>query len=308
MARLVHQRTQRQTGVQPVCLAGRSSLAQLRLSSRLVSAEHASIAWTEHGWYIRDLGSRNGTFVNGIRLLAGERVRLSRGDVIVFGDRDDPWVVDSDGPPLASARRVDSDDATPCVAHDDVLAIPDPEQPEACVINGETGWVLERGEESRTVHNGEIVDLPSGRWQLEFPDIRDAGLTTTAIAQKQRPLDGVDLEFRVSQDEEHVEITVVHDEGRMDMPARAFHYLLLTLARARLKDEEDASATEASAGWVYADELASQLRISPEKLNVDVHRARRFFREGGLVDADRLVERRPGQLRLGARRVRIQRI
>jgi pSer/pThr/pTyr-binding forkhead associated (FHA) protein len=44
---------------------GRSPEAHLILPDRLVSRRHARVSFYEGRWYIQDLGSRNGTYVNG---------------------------------------------------------------------------------------------------------------------------------------------------------------------------------------------------------------------------------------------------
>jgi S1-C subfamily serine protease len=67
-------------------LIGRDADADLRFSpesDRAVSARHAAISHVDGRWRIRDLGSRNGTFVNG-QPLEGE-VELAEGDRIAFG-------------------------------------------------------------------------------------------------------------------------------------------------------------------------------------------------------------------------------
>ncbi|HVE92824.1 MAG TPA: FHA domain-containing protein [Actinomycetota bacterium] len=53
------------------------------LEDRKVSGLHAVVEKFAAGWCVRDLGSRNGTFVNGERLF-GDR-RLRHGDEIVVG-------------------------------------------------------------------------------------------------------------------------------------------------------------------------------------------------------------------------------
>ena len=58
--------------------------------------------------------------------------------------------------------------------------------------------------------------------------------------------------------------------------ARSHHYLLLTLARMRLKDVERGEPA-ATAGWVDQEELGRLLQFSPERLNLDIFRARRQF-------------------------------
>ena len=48
----------------------------------MVSSIHASLRWQSHGWEVKDLGSRNGTFVNGEKVT--ETV-LKPGQVLRLG-------------------------------------------------------------------------------------------------------------------------------------------------------------------------------------------------------------------------------
>jgi two-component system, NtrC family, sensor kinase len=63
-------------------LIGRSSEA-LPMSDNAVSRRHAELTPDEGTWWIRDLHSQNGTYVNGVRI--GERTRLRPGDQIRTG-------------------------------------------------------------------------------------------------------------------------------------------------------------------------------------------------------------------------------
>lgn len=63
-------------------LIGRCSGADILLEDNLVSREHVAISRDEAGWLARDLGSRNGTFVNGYRF---DVHRLRFGDRLVVG-------------------------------------------------------------------------------------------------------------------------------------------------------------------------------------------------------------------------------
>ena len=48
-----------------------------------VSSVHARVFWRDNDVYVEDLGSTNGTFVNGTRISSPTRVK--RGDRIQFG-------------------------------------------------------------------------------------------------------------------------------------------------------------------------------------------------------------------------------
>ncbi len=73
---------------------GRSTDLDLVLSSPRVSKRHAEIDADGRGYLLRDLGSRNGTFVNGERV-KGERP-LAAGDVVHIAHRE-LELVDADG-------------------------------------------------------------------------------------------------------------------------------------------------------------------------------------------------------------------
>ena len=49
-----------------------------------ISGRHASLSFTAGKWYITDLGSRNGTTVNGFKCQPGQPVALTAGDNVKF--------------------------------------------------------------------------------------------------------------------------------------------------------------------------------------------------------------------------------
>ncbi|MGC4094190.1 MAG: FHA domain-containing protein [Polyangiaceae bacterium] len=64
-------------------LLGRSPYCSIVLEDARVSRQHAAIRMTAEGISIEDLGSRNGTLVNGEKI-SGSR-RLNAGDVVQLG-------------------------------------------------------------------------------------------------------------------------------------------------------------------------------------------------------------------------------
>lgn len=64
-------------------IVGRSESCSLPIDSHRVSREHATIEQAGDGLTVRDLGSTNGTFVNGQRI---ESAELNDGDLLVFAD------------------------------------------------------------------------------------------------------------------------------------------------------------------------------------------------------------------------------
>jgi putative nucleotidyltransferase with HDIG domain len=64
--------------------AGRLGTLEIVLDDSSVSRRHAEVRNVDNGWWVRDLDSTNGTYVNGVRLGNGER-QLHARDIIQFG-------------------------------------------------------------------------------------------------------------------------------------------------------------------------------------------------------------------------------
>ena len=61
---------------------GRGRKADLALAEATISRAHAALGFDENGFFVEDLGSTNGTMVNGGRV---ERHRLKNNDEIQMG-------------------------------------------------------------------------------------------------------------------------------------------------------------------------------------------------------------------------------
>lgn len=289
-------------------VVGRSRVADLRMTDPTVSGEHAVLRWTGREWELHDLGSRNGTSVDGRRLASGERVTIGLGAVISFGQADNAWRLADDAPPTIMAMLDDSDE--PLIARNDLLALPSDDEPEAVVYRDAGGnWVIEQGGEAARVADRTTVRAAGRDYVLRVPDV----IAPTWDSSSPAPhLATMTLRFQVSRDEEYVALTAQSDHHTIDLGARAHHAVLLTLARSRLEDRKARQAQsggppDSSEGWVYQDVLADQLAIDETHLNVAVFRCRRQLAEAGIVGAASIIERRrpTRELRLGVSRIEI---
>lgn len=75
--------TETRLALEEFAVVGRGPTARLRLEDAGVSREHASLRKRDGGWWVQDMGSANGTFVNGMPATVSTRLR--DGDEISFG-------------------------------------------------------------------------------------------------------------------------------------------------------------------------------------------------------------------------------
>lgn len=66
-----------------IVLIGRAATNDLVLHDTSVSARHARVVVADGGLWLEDLGSRNGTFVNGVRIT--QKTKVASGDLIRVG-------------------------------------------------------------------------------------------------------------------------------------------------------------------------------------------------------------------------------
>src|ERR1700761_9537103 len=63
---------------------GRAESNAIRLTDRNVSRNHATIKKMGEGWFLGDVTSYNGTFINGVRVVGDQPIHA--GDIIQLGD------------------------------------------------------------------------------------------------------------------------------------------------------------------------------------------------------------------------------
>ncbi len=68
-------------------IIGRASECDIVIDDMLVSRRHAEIQQIKSAYFIKDLESRNGTFVNGKKIPEGKYLKLTRKDTIRLGSK-----------------------------------------------------------------------------------------------------------------------------------------------------------------------------------------------------------------------------
>jgi transcriptional regulator with XRE-family HTH domain len=280
-------------------IVGRDPGNDLHLDARYVSAQHALLCWTGQTWMVRDLSSRNGIFVDHMRIGSGESARLREGSIVAFGNKLEAWeVVGADQPPdIAAVNRSTGELALPTGG---ILVLPTPAGP-ATIFLGSEGWVCQRGERVRKIVDGEEVETGGSRWVVRINAYKDA---ITTDVNSELFIRDIEIVFRLSDDDEYVQLILKTHDRTIDCGNRAHNYLLLLLARRRLADQHTGLA-DSVAGWVQMDDLKEV--ASHAQLNIDVFRIRKQFAAVGVEDAGLIVERRPrdNTLRIGTSRVSI---
>jgi hypothetical protein len=297
------------TLVEPEHTFGRAPTSSVRIDTGYVSAQHAALRWSRGRWVLRDLGSRNGTYLNGERLGVREERHVRVGMTFSLGKPNiNLWEMVDEAPPSIMAVPVDG--GQPVVMIGEFLAVPSSDEPQVTIYRGsEVQWLIERADEATTtITNLQTFTAGAIVWRFCCPD--EIGETTLASNQHELEVRHLQLAFSVSRDEEHVALRLTCGGRMFEMGSRAHNYLLLTLARRRLEDAANA-IPESSCGWVYQEDLIDGLQLAgPSHLNLDVYRLRRQFGAAGVADAANIIERRPRtrQLRIGTSYLSIVRL
>jgi hypothetical protein len=297
MAVLEHVATRNRITLVGHSLIGRSSKADVQLKANGASKEHATVSWDGGQWHLKDLASLNGTKVNG-ESLSSRVWPLTAGDLLVFGDPAETWCwVDGEAP---KAYALDEDGGR-LHCRDGLLLLPNEDAPHASIYARDQEWELELDGKRMHVASGDIIEVGARRFRLVLPVIDHALEATRMLQPTLARIATSRLLFKVSSDEERVQVAVCKGDEQSSLPSRSFHYMLLTLARAKISDLKNGVPDE-DAGWLYTEDLAAGLLTTSEKVNVDVHRARRLVAKlSWFEDPEALIERRAdtAQLRLG---------
>jgi pSer/pThr/pTyr-binding forkhead associated (FHA) protein len=176
---------------QRVMLIGRRPACDIHLLEESVSTAHAVIFEMDGSWYIRDLGSRTGTFINGV---STHQHRLNPGDAIHIGDTDLKFLLNEVAPAVVVDDRSHTGDLVSladltaeepeAVAAD--LAIPleeqEPEIPAAIPAEASPAPMVDLASEP-------LVDEIPAQTTAEIPPLPDAVPEPLPQARSEAPAD-----------------------------------------------------------------------------------------------------------------------
>src|SRR5258708_3755360 len=124
--------------LEPEHLVGRGAMCALRLDERYISAQHALLHYSRDAWQLKDLGSRNGTFLDGAPVKPGEERAAGAGCKMAFGKLDQEWELVDASPPEVMAVPVEGGE--PVLLQGEFLALPSNDDPRATIYRLEGSW------------------------------------------------------------------------------------------------------------------------------------------------------------------------
>ncbi len=286
-------------------LVGRAPFCAVLITDARVSAEHASIYFDKGCWYVRDLASTNGTYVDGLRIELGRKNQLAAGASLGFGAASPAWVFLHDEPPKMRLRALAGGTLKEPLGG--LLVAPDEERPMLTIYQTADGWVEEREGSRSVLVDQDVIECEGEKYRVEIPP-PGAETAQTGLARSGGwvGFDELQMHFKVSRDRELIQLELVAGSDTKVITNRAYHEMLLVLAEERLLARQSA-LPETEQGFLQTDELCRRVAGDISKVNVDVFRARQQLDQLGVIDSHRVVERRPTtrQLRLGTGQVTI---
>jgi len=266
------------------------------LTNPKTSRVHATVSWDGQHWIIQD-NSINGTFVNDQKLPANSAQLLQRNDKIRFANQpQDEWLLTDISAP--KSMLIPQTANAPLVILEDMVVLPNEDNPELTIyLSLEGHWICESNIGSFALTHGSKVNVKGMIWQFAEATEYEQ---TIPIEQIKQNTEQLSLLFEVSQDEEHVNITVNFDKHSIELGERSHHYLILLLARQYLQDRENERVIEGERGWITTTELMKELRTEETTVNMQIYRFRKQLlkiKPDDMVLAQ-LIERRKGQVRL----------
>jgi hypothetical protein len=276
-------------------VVGRDASSDTVIARESVSEKHALFVWAGSGWYLRDLGSRNGTYLNAHALAPRTNTEIKSGDRIAFAENDEIWQVLDTHPPCPMLASADPPATTLQLIDEGGVFVP-PAIAEApwTIFHAGGNWYMEGcSGERRVIDDHESVEWSGRIYHVRLPPV--AAETRDACRPLiQARLENASVSIHVSHDEESASVSLEVGNRSFSIERRVHLYLLAYLARARLSDRDP------EGGWRDISSVVHALQLScSTQLAVQVYRCRADF-AGALSNPQDVIDRsRRGFMRIG---------
>lgn len=294
---------------------GRLAATDTQIDKPYISKLHAAIEWNGRSWRIKNLGL-NGTWVNDLALAEGECITLEPNDHIHLAEQHEPGYKVMDlTPPADMLWPLTSDQGKSAVPVEPIYLsryhlLPDNQSPELALYQDEQDqqWYAESSSnhlehQRQPICQGDTLQFNNRLWRFVPAQVYGP---TEARSHKSHTLTEFEFVFNLSLDEETTQLELHHPKQHLDLAVRSHHYLMLQLARHRAEDASQ-GLDFSSQGWVYADQLASELGLDATHMNIQIFRARKQLADSlpEIADHQNLLERRGGKIRFGCAKFKI---
>lgn len=210
----------------------------------------------------------------------------------------------NDGAPKCLLISIDAPAAAQEIT--DVLVLPNETSPEITIFQSSKGqWQAETHNDSYPLESGMKLNTSAGSWVFIAPESTE--LTQQARSGSEMEPANTTIVFHVSQDEEHVKMSALMASTLIDFGERSHHYLLLFLARLRLKDIQ-LGVADHEQGWIDKSLLSQQTGLDENHINLQIYRFRQqlYQAPNAALQLLNLVERRRGKIRFGQQNITIE--
>ena len=264
---------------------------------------HASILWNGTFWQLQD-SSSNGTYINNKPIVTGIKTRLMINDEIQFGAQNScSWKFIEDHAPNSMLVPIKS--ASKAIELDGIVVLPDDSNPEITLYQQSNGqWICENQSGSETIESGAKISTKTNSWYFIDANVFDE--TKQVNHNNNLKPAPINVNFSVSQDEEHVSLSIQLENKVIDLGERTHHYLLLILARKRMADKLK-NLDDKEQGWIDKSLLCQQIGLDENHINILIYRFRKQLIQARpeATQLLQIVERRRGELRFSEKEINI---
>ena len=267
-----------------------------------VSRLHATVSWDGECWLIKD-SSSNGTYINNARMERNVDYALKQGDKLHFVDVvAGLWeVVDIEPPKTALLPHTAG---AKLVILDSMAILPDEDDPKVVIYESIDGaWHCEANNSTRVLSHGDMVGSSGLLWRFVQVHSSDK---TELMFEAPGEAAGPCVEFVVSQDEEHVSMSVHIGKQEFDLGERSHHYLMLLLAR-QYQQDRDKGTHVLESGWLDKEQLVKMLDMDEIHINMQLYRFKKQL-DKAIPQAPQItsmLQRRKGMVRFGCDNLKI---